>query len=184
MTSPKAHKLCFSLSKERRNGGSVIFPPSEMWKHIGRSHLTKIPNCAHVNFTATLDKVFSPSPLLNCGGIISRSVVYAGKSWKNKRKQWGAWYDTTSTFKTQTKTPRRDHAASETNERKTDCRQISIPFSKVRYIFRWGIVCKWYIEYVRYNCKQTCNLHRLQSVPWSLFILSKKAGNRPLELNC
>lgn len=105
MTSPKAHKLCFSLSKERRNGGSVIFPPSEMWKHIGRSHLTKIPNCAHVNFTATLDKVFSPSPLLNCGGIISRSVVYAGKSWKNKRKQRGAWFDTTSTFKTQTKTP-------------------------------------------------------------------------------
>lgn len=116
--------------------------------------------------------LFPPSFLLNRGDIITRNVVYACKAWKNKRIQWYPAWDIA--FKIQ-----RISAASETNERKTDCHQIFIFPPKVWCIFLWGIVCKWYIKYVKYNCKQTRNLPRLQSVPWSLFTLQKKRQGMP-----
>lgn len=57
---------------------------------------------AYVNLTTIFYKVFSPSSLLNCCDSISRTVVDACKSWKNKRKQWWTWQDTV--FNRQTKT--------------------------------------------------------------------------------
>lgn len=158
-------------------GGQCDFFPSEMWKHVGCSHWTKIPNGANVNFTTILDKVFL---LLRCFiVVISFQELWFTRVKAERTKANNEEHATTLHAKDRQRLWAAEHAASETNEGRTDCHQISISFSKVRYIFLGGIVCKWYIEYVRYNCKQTCNLHRLQSVPWSLFILNKKAG-RPL----
>lgn len=129
---------------------------------------------AYVNFTPIFCKVF----FFLCLIVVTS---FQEMEFMREKKANDDEHDRTQSSKYNESKRQMKSAASETNERKTDCHRIFIFFSKVWYIFLRGIVCKWYIGYVKYNCKQTCNLPRLQSVPWSLFILKKKDRVRHLE---